>query len=276
VLKISRSGFYAWQHQKPSRREQSNKELVKQMRQVHSHRHKRAYGSPRMTRELNERGLACSENRVARLMCEHQIRGRSRRPFRPRTTRVDSRAKASPNVLGKQGRPGRPGEQIVSDITYIPTREGWMYLTVVMDLFSRAIMGWDLSDSLAAGTVGRSLYKTMAWPWKPKKVIFHSDRGCQYTSHEVRKILSQICWTQSMSAKGYCYDNAFAESFFASFKCECLPESGIFESKLHARRAVFDYIETFYNRSRKHSGIDYLAPVKFLELYFEQQNINMN
>lgn len=275
-MRLSRSGYYAWKRRRPGKGEQSNMDLVEQIQQVHEHRFMRAYGSPRMTGELNGRGYGCSENRVARLMRKHGIRGKARRPFRPKTTRGDSSAKASPNILSEQDPPSYPAEQIVSDITYIPTREGWLYLTVVMDLFSRVIMGWDLSESLAADGVGRSLYKTMAWPWKPKDILFHSDRGCQYTSKEVRKILDQVNWTQSMSAKGYCYDNAFAESFFASFKCECLPDTGIFESKRQARTNIFDYIESFYNRSRQHSGIDYLSPVKFLELYFHKQYINMN
>ena len=276
ALAISRSGYYAWKRRKPGKREQSNRELVEQIQDIHEHRYMSAYGSPRVTNELHERGYECSENRVARLMRKSGIRGKARRPFRPKTTRSDSKAKASPNLLAQENPPSCPGEQIVSDITYIPTREGWLYLTIVMDLFSRVILGWDISESLAAGTVSRSLYKTQAWPCLPEQILFHSDQGCQYTSQEVRQILEQTRWTQSMSAKGYCYDNAFAESFFASLKCESLPESGVFESKLHARRTIFDYIETFYNRSRQHSGIDFLSPVKFLELYFHKQNINMN
>jgi len=276
AMKLSRSGYQAWKKRKPGKRERENHRMVEAIKQVHEHRFKCAYGSPRMTIELKNRDFDCSENRVARLMREAGIRGKSRRPFRPRTTRTDSKAKASPNELAKQDPPTQPGQQVVSDITYIPTREGWLYLTIVLDLFSRAILGWDLSDSLAADTVGRSLYKTQTWPCLSQNTLFHSDRGCQYTSQEVRKILNQAGWTQSMSAKGYCYDNAYAESFFASFKCESLPESGIFESKLHARRVIFDYIESFYNRSRQHSGIGSLSPVKFLELYFQNQNTNTN
>lgn len=239
-------------------------------------RFKRAYGSPRMTTEMNDLGFDCSENRVARQMKKAGIQGKSRRPFRPKTTQADSKAKASPNELAQQDPPTQPRQQVISDITYIPTREGWLYLTIVLDLFSRAILGWDLSESLAADTVGRCLYKTQAWPCLSKNTLFHSDRGCQYTSQEVRNILQQAGWTQSMSAKGYCYDNAYAESFFASFKCESLPDSGIFESKQQARRIIFDYIESFYNRSRQHSGIGSLSPMKFLDLHFHNQNHQIN
>lgn len=276
ALSVSRSGYHAWKVRKPGKREQENQKLVEAIKEVHEHRFKRAYGSPRMTTEMKDLGFDCSENRVARHMKKACIQGKSRRPFRPKTTRADSKAKASPNELAQQDPPTQPGQQVVSDITYIPTREGWLYLTVVLDLFSRAILGWDLSESLAADAVGRSLYKTQAWPCLSTDTLFHSDRGCQYTSQEVRKILQQAGWTQSMSAKGYCYDNAYAESFFASFKCESLPDSGIFETKQQARRTIFDYIESFYNRSRQHSGIGSLSPVKFLELYFQNQNLHIN
>lgn len=276
ALKVPRSGYYAWKSRRPGKREKANAVLKEEIIKIHEHRHRRAYGSPRMTVELHGRGFTCSENRVARLMRKEGIRGKARQPFRPKTTRADCSAKASPNVLATEEAARRPGEHLVSDITYVPTREGWLYLTIIMDLFTRLIMGWDISDSLAAGGLCRAFYKTLAWPWRLVRSVFHSDRGCQYTSTEFRKILGQVRWTQSMSARGYCYDNAFAESFFASFKAECLPESGVFETKQQARRAIFDYIETFYNRSRPHSGIGYLSPLQFLELYINKQNINMN
>ena len=276
ALEISRSGYYAWKQCGDGERMSANEQLSEAISQIHGHRFMCAYGSPRMTHELRQRGLDCSENRVARLMRKNGIRAKARKPYRPRTTRMDPAARASPNVLAQSLPPQHPAEQVVSDITYVPTREGWLYLTIIMDLFSRAIMGWDLSESLAAESLGRTLYKSFACPWRPSKSLFHSDRGSQYTSHQIRRILSQVGWTQSMSAKGYCYDNAFAESFFASFKNECLPPGGVFQSKLQAQRAIFDYIESFYNRHRFHSGIGYISPLHALELYINKQNINMN
>ena len=150
-----------------------------------------------------------------------------------------------------------------------------MYLSIVIDLFSRFIVGWDLSDSLAAQSVGRAIKKAHKNGSIQKGCLFHSDRGCQYTSDHVRKTLGQ--WVQqSMSAKGYCYDNAFAETCFATIKAEMLPDSQVFEPKLAARRAVFDYIETFYNRTRRHSSLGQISPLQFLQLYNKKQNIHLN
>ena len=171
--------------------------------------------------------------------------------------------------------PNAPGQQLVSDITYLRTKQGWLYLSIVIDLFSRSIVGWDLSDSLAAQSVGRAIKKARENGSIQKGCLFHSDRGCQYTSDHVRKTLGQ--WVQqSMSAKGYCYDNAFAETCFATIKAEMLPDSQVFEPKLAARRAVFDYIETFYNRTRRHSSLGQISPLQFLQLYNKKQNIHLN
>jgi transposase InsO family protein len=178
-------------------------------------RYTHAYGSPRMTRELIARGQSCSENRVARLMRKHALRARPRRPFRPKTTSLDHAALPSPNLLKEAGAPTAPGQQIVSDITYIPTREGWLYLTIVLDLYSRAVLGWSLSDSLKTDGVLSALQRSLQSGLVAPKAIFHSDRGCQFTSTPLRDLLRKANLRQSMSAKGYCYDNAFAESCFA-------------------------------------------------------------
>lgn len=276
ALKASRSGYYAWRGRRPGVRARSNEVLLEKIHGIHAHRHTRCYGSPRMTRELHDHGLSCSENRVARLMARAGLRARPRRPFRPKTTQPDHAARPSPNLLAKAGSPSRPGEQIVSDITYIRTNEGWLYLVVVLDLFSRAVLGWDLSDSLDSGGVASALRRALKSNLIPPEAIFHSDRGCQYSAREVRALLAQPRFKQSMSAKGYCYDNAFAESFFASAKTEMLPDVGFFETHLDARRAIFDYLETFYNRRRRHSSLNYLSPEKFLALYFEQPSIHRN
>jgi len=276
ALKLCRSGYYAWRRGSGSARREQNRELKEQIRIIHEHRHTKGYGSPRMTEELRARGFRCSRKRVARLMCEEGIRARPRRPFRPRTTQQDKAAAASPNLLGKSEPPSAPGQQVVSDITYIRTAEGWLYLAIVLDLFSRAIIGWDLSCSLDADGVRRAVNRAIQSGYVQPEAIFHSDRGCQYTSQAVRKVLAGPALRQSMSAKGYCYDNAFAESCFATIKAEVLPESGVFSSHQKARTEIFDYLETFYNRRRIHSAIGYLSPARFMELYFSKQQIILN
>jgi transposase InsO family protein len=164
----------------------------------------------------------------------------------------------------------------VSDITYIPTREGWLYLAVVIDLFSRAIVGWKLSDSLHADLVVAATTRAIHSGLVPRGAIFHSDRGCQYSASTTRELLARHGLRQSMSAKGYCYDNAFSESAFASLKSELLSDGLPFDSKRVASMALFDYLETFYNRRRLHSSLGYLSPNAFLKTYFQNQNPHLN
>ena len=276
ALGVSRSGYLASRKRALCKRERSNIELLNAIKTIHQHRHTRAYGSPRMTRELRASGQNCSENRVARLMRRHGLRARPRRPFRPKTTSQDHAACPSPNLLAQAAAPCAPGEQLVSDITYIPTREGWLYLTVVLDLYSRSILGYSLADSLGTDSVLTAIHRSLQTGLVAPGAIFHSDRGCQFTSAAVRQLLRKALLRQSMSKKGYCYDNAFAESCFASLKAELLPSCGFFETHLHARRAIFDYLETFYNRRRRHSSLGYLSPEDFLNQFFQNQNPTLN
>ncbi|MEM7792137.1 MAG: IS3 family transposase [Verrucomicrobiota bacterium] len=275
ILGISRSGYYASKRSKISSRAIEERVILKEIRAIHAHRHMKVYGSPRMTKELHDRGIACGRHRVARLMRENRIVVRRRKSFRPRTTQVDKNARIAPNLLAAAPTPKAPGQQLVSDITYLRTREGWLYPSIVVDLFSRAIIGWDLSDSLAAQSACKAISKARRSTRMQNGCIFHSDRGCQYTSDLLRKELGGSI-RQSMSAKGYCYDNAFAESCFATIKAELLPSSQIFDSKIATRRAVFDYIETFYNRTRRHSALGQISPLQFLQLYKKQQNKHLN
>lgn len=272
ALGVSPSGYYAARCRRWSQRHLSNQELLQSMKAIHAHRHTRCYGSPRMTRELQARGLACSENRVARLMRRHGLRARPRKPFRPRTTRPDHAAHPSPNRLAQVGKPCAPGTQLRSDITYLPTREGWLYLAVVIDGFSRSVLGWKLADSLHTELVSAALRRALDSGLVEKQAIFHSDRGCQYSARSFRQLLERHHLIQSMSAAGCCYDNALAESHFASLKSELLPDGQLFASKQTAATAVFDYLETFYNRTRRHSALGYLSPHAFLNQYFQSQN----
>ena len=276
ALAVSSSGYYQWQKEEDGMRRRENQILVKEMKRIHEDRYTRCYGSPRMTRELKERDFDCSENRVARLMKTHGLAARTRRPFRPKTTQSDPACRPAPNRLGQLGAPVKPGEVLVSDITYVATRQGWLYLAVVIDLFSRTVLGWKLGESLATelvlGAVERAKDRLSPLPG----ALFHSDRGCQYTSKAMGQRLGALGFTQSMSALGYCYDNAACESFFATLKNESFPEDGIFESKTQARMVIFDYLETFYNRRRKHSSLGFLSPETFLKNHFQNINKNLN
>lgn len=273
---MSRSGYHNVGKREPSKRRRANEQLLYQMRIIHSDRHTRCYGSPRMTHELRALGIACSENRVARIMRSNGLRARPRRPFRPKTTQPDHAAHPWPNLLSQAQSPSAPGAVLVSDITYIPTREGWLYLAVVIDLFSRAILGWKLSDSLHAALVVDAATRAIDSGLVPRGAIFHSDRGCQYSAAITRELLARHGLRQSMSAKGYCYDNAFSESAFASLKSEVLGDGLPFDSKRAATTALFDYFETFYNRRRLHSSLGYLSPNAFLNIHFQNQNPHLN
>ena len=278
ALEVSRSGFYRLNRQEPSKRQLENERITQEIRDIHSHRHMCSYGSPRVTIELRKRGHeTISENRVARLMQENEIVARFGKPFRPKTTQVDNHQRFSPNLVSQNSFPNHPGEIVVSDITYIPTREGWLYLAVVVDLCSRAVLGWKIhstleTDKLVMPALNRTLETGILHP----RAIFHSDRGCQYTSKPFRARLKASRMRQSMSACGYCYDNAFCESFFATLKAEAFPPTGVFETMAAAKLAIFDYIETFYNSKRLHSSLDYQCPNEILNFYFPKQHYHLN
>jgi transposase InsO family protein len=276
ALGVSRSGYHAAATRIPGRRKAANAQLLVHMNSIHADRHTRCYGSPRMTRQLHALGLGCSENRIARLMHALGLRARPRKPFRPKTTRPDHAAHPSPNLLARAGAPTAPGTHLLSDITYIPTREGWLYLAIVLDLFSRSILGWKLADSLHTDVVTGALRRALVTGIVAPDALFHSDRGCQYTASATRSLLARNGLRQSMSAAGYCYDNAFAESAFASLKSELLDDGSPFPTKAAASTAIFDYLETFYNRRRLHSSLGYQSPTAFLHSYFQTINSSLN
>jgi putative transposase len=276
ALQVSKSGYYAARGRTPGPRQHGDEQLLVAIQEIHGHRHTRCYGSPRMTAELRQHGHTCSVNRVARLMRGAGLRARPRKPYRPKTTRPDHAACPSPNLLAAATSPQVPGTHLVSDITYIPTREGWLYLVVVLDLFSRCILGWKLAETMESGLITAALRRAFDTGLVAPQAIFHSDRGSQYSSGPTRRLLKRLGWQQSMSAVGYCYDNAFAESLFASIKRELLPEEDIFPSKSEAHTAIFDYLECFYNRRRLHSALGYQSPQKFLTSYFQNQQPQLN
>ena len=263
---VSRSGYYAAKRERenPSRRKRENAALVEEMKEIHSDQHTKNYGSPRMTAELQQKGYECSENRVARLMSKEGIKAPRKSAFRPKTTIVDSSQEPSANLLAEGEKPSKPGEVIAGDITYVATKEGWLYLAVVIDLYSRAVIGWELAEHMRTSLVTTALARGVLALHGCCAGIFHSDRGSQYTSKETRSMLKTLGLKQSMSAKGYCYDNATVESFFATLKREAFPPGCCFDTKAEARMAIFSYLENFYNRRRRHSSLGNISPAEFL------------
>ena len=236
------------------RRAREQRELVQKIEQVFK-AHAQRYGGPRLTRVLRQEGLRVGRNRVARLM-------------RPKTTVAAGRAE--PNRIANLV-PERPDQIWVSDITYVATAQGWLYLAVILDLFSRRVVGWKLDDRLEASLVHQALQNALVLRQPQAGLYFHSDRGCQYTSQLVRKPLEVIQAIPSMSRLGNCYDNANAEAFFSSLKTECFPLSNCFESKAQARSTIFEYIEVYYNRQRLHSALGYQSPRQYETRYQQEK-----
>jgi transposase InsO family protein len=258
---VSPSGYYAWVNRKPGKRDQANQELTKRIQE--SHRASReTYGSPRITKELRKNGTRCSRKRVARLMMQNGLQGAQKARFKPRTTDSRHALPISPNRLAMCPSVDRLNQFWVSDITYIPTLEGWMYLAAFMDLKSRKIKGWTLRDHMRTELVETAFLQALFREKPGGGLTVHSDRGSQYASREFRAILARHQVLSSMSAKGNCYDNAAMESFWATLKTD-LGIGKPFKTKEEARLAIFDYIEVFYNRRRIHSALGDLSPLDY-------------
>jgi putative transposase len=266
-LGVSRSGYYQWLRNSPSRRQHQERRLRQEITTIFEQNRQR-YGSPRVTQTLRAAGRKVGENRVARLMRQQKLVARRKRAFRPKTT-VASHSTQPNRISGQE--PAGPDQIWVSDITYVATAEGWLYLAVILDLFSRRVVGWKLGDSLGSELVETALKNALLLRQASSGLIFHSDRGCQYTSQAVREKLRAIGVFQSMSAQGNCYDNARVEAFFSSLKTECFPLSNCFTSKAQARREIFEYIEIYYNNQRLHSALAYQTP-KGYEAAWEAEN----
>jgi putative transposase len=260
VLRVSRSGYYAWKHRPASEQERANLELLAQIRAAYQWSRK-TYGSPRIHAYLRRKGVFCGRNRVARLMKLYRIAARRVHKWHPVTTRQFPGARIAPNLLNREFEASRPNQKWVSDITYIDTVEGWLYLASILDLYSRRVVGWAMADQMSVDLV-EDAWKMAILNRQPEaSLLHHSDRGSQYTSDSYRQQLAELECQVSMSRTGNCYDNAVAESFFATLKTECAATQ--FESKAKARSAIFEYIEGWYNRQRLHSTLDYLSPAEF-------------
>lgn len=260
VMAVARSGFYAWCQQPVSRQAQQNQALLAQIRTVH-HESDGSYGSPRIHRDLCAQGVRISRHRVARLMRLHGIRGVCRRRVPSRSRTMSSEVGAE-NVLQRNFNATRPNQKWAGDITSVATREGWLYLAVLVDLYSRRIVGWAMGGRVTTELTHTALTMALHQRRVEGRLLHHSDRGSQYTALVYQQHLTAQGIQCSMSRPGNCWDNAVVESFFASLKTELIYRRR-FQTRQGAQTAIFAYIEGFYNRRRRHSTLGYLSPVEF-------------
>ena len=263
MLEVSRSGFYAWRSREPSEADVRREELTAEVKVIHAEV-KARYGSPRIHAELLGRGHECSVNFVAQVMREAGIAAKTKRKFR-QTTDSNHTLPVAKNVLDRDFDPAEPNARWCADITYIPTREGWLYLAVVEDLFSRKVVGWSMDATMTSRLVVDALEMALAARLKgslSSGLVTHSDRGSQYAGEHYQRRLSEERITCSMSRRGNCWDNAPMESFFASLKKELVHDED-YATRDQAKASIFEYIEAFYNRVRRHSSLGYVAPDEY-------------
>ena len=260
LLNVSRSGFYAWSTRQPSARSVRNEDLIRSINRIYDEG-RGEYGSPTICEVLRQEGQRVNHKRIARLMRQIGLRAKVHRRFK-RTTKPCKDGEAAPNLLQQNFTTEGPNRVWLSDITYIDTAEGWLYLTTVEDMWSRRVVGHALADHLRAQSVVEALQMALGRRAVAPGLIFHSDRGKQYIDGKVREILIAYGMKQSMSSTGNCYDNAMAESFFATLKKGHV-FSVRFQTREEARRRIFEYLEVFYNRVRRHSSLGYKSPVAF-------------
>ncbi len=262
ILNVTRSGFYAWRDRPLSSRQQRREQLIERIRQVHDDS-RGTYGSPRIAVDLCASGTSVCENTVAKYMRESGLFVQPRRRFVPRTTDSDHEHPIAPNLLDQNFAASAPDQKWACDLTYVHTEEGWLYLSVVIDLFSRRVIGWSMSDHLRADGVAEALSMAlMRRRPSGKHLLHHSDRGVQYACQLYRAVLARHGITASMSRAGNCYDNAVLESFFGTFKTELVHRTH-YATRAQARASVFEWIECWYNRRRRHSSLGYLSPESF-------------
>ena len=259
VLGVSASGYYAWRHRPPSARALFDAQLRAVIEEIHRWS-QGTYGVPRMVRELRDRGHPVNPKRVARLMREAGLQGVSRRPS-TRTTHRDEESPTAPDLVDRDFAASGPDTLWVADITYVPTWSGFLYLAVVLDAWSRRVVGWAMAGHLRTELVVQALDMALEQR-RPEGVIHHSDQGCQYSSLAFGRRCREAGVRPSMGSVGDCYDNALCESFFATLECELIDRRG-FPTQAVARREIFDYIESWYNRQRRHSALNYESPMNF-------------
>jgi putative transposase len=260
VLAVSESGFYAWRARPTCRRKQEDAQLTQEIWQVFEV-HQGRYGAPRIYRDLHDEGISCSRKRVARLMRVEELSASPKRR-RVRTTKRDETHPVALNILNRDFQAKEPNKKWVTDITYIPTMQGWLYVAVILDLYSRMVVGWSMSSNCDEKLAERALEQALARRRPQAGLLHHSDRGSQYTAHAYQAYLQRYGIQPSMSRKGNCWDNAVAESFFGTLKEECVKEM-VYASRDEARGALFTYIEVYYNRVRRHSTLGYVSPLHY-------------
>jgi transposase InsO family protein len=260
-LGVSTSGYYKALHRVPGTRALRRQELAVKIQAAHAE-NRGVYGSPRIYHVLKAQGERVCENTVAQVMKERQIRAKTKKKFVPRTTDSAHQEPVARNLLERQFTAKVPNEKWVVDITYIPTGEGWLYLAGVLDLCSRKIVGWSMAEHMETSLVSGALAMAMVHRQPPAGLLHHSDRGVQYASEDYRHLLATHGIQASMSGKGDCWDNACAESFWATIKGELVNHEH-YATREQARRSIFEYIEVFYNRQRLHSSLGYMSPAAF-------------
>jgi len=263
VLCVSRSSYYAWDNRPESNRSKENKYLLEQIKNIHEKSDK-VYGSVKITREINSGNTKpVNHKRVERIMSENSIRSKVCRKFKA-TTNSNHRLPVAENILNRNFSVDKPNQKMVSDITYLWTDKGWLYIAAIMDLYGQKIIGLSMDKRMTKELVINTLKDAYQRAGKPKDVILHSDRGSQYCSHNYQNILKKYGFTCSMSRRGNCWDNAPMESFWGKMKCEWLYGKH-FKTREEARAAVFEYVEIFYNRQRIHASNGYLTPEEYYD-----------
>jgi putative transposase len=261
TLEVSPAGYYAWRQRPRSAQQQRRDTLLVEIRAAHAEA-KARYGSPRIHAELVARGHDCCVNTVAKLMRDNGIAAKTAKKFRCTTTDSDHSLPVAENLLDRQFDPTAPNESWVADITYIPTREGWLYLAAVEDLYSRRVVGWSMADHMESRLVVDALTLAVERRLPGEGLLSHSDRGSQYASDHYQSLLARHGIACSMSGRGDCWDNAPMESFFASLKKELVHDAN-FATRAEARAAIVEYIEVFYNNQRRHSTLGYVSPAEY-------------
>jgi len=263
VFSVSRSGFYSWKRRGKSKRQQDNEKLISKIRQIHDESN-RIYGSPRITDALKQKGIQCNHKRVARLMQINGIKSKIKRKFKV-TTHSNHKRQVADNLIKGNFTTVAPDRLWTSDITYIRTREGWLYLAVFLDTCSRRIVGWSMSHRITDQLVVDAFRQAWIHRQPASGLIVHSDRGSQYCSRSFKELLNAKHYLQSMCRTGNCYDNAITESFFGTLKTELVYHEK-YETRNQAKSSIFKYIEIFYNRKRIHSALGGLSPDQFEQI----------
>lgn len=262
VLAVSRSGYYAWRSRPVSESSQRREELTNRIQAIHAMKYHDVYGAPRLQAELEAQGHSYNRKTVAKCMKEAGIKASTTKKFRVSTTDSNHSHPVAANVVDREFGPSQKNQTWTADITYIPTDEGWLYLAAVQDLYSRKIVGWSMSHRIDSRLVADALEMAIQRELPGAGLVAHSDRGVQYASEHYQALLKQNGITCSMSRKGNCWDNAPMESFFATLKKELVHRER-YQTRSQARQSLFEYIETFYNRVRRHSTLEYKSPIKF-------------